>query len=329
MQNITNRNKSIDIIRGIAIVIMFYAHLLPHFSGFELSIFERITSSLAAPIFLFLVGYNFSITTSFASLLKRVLIIFIFASLIDIFIWNVYPFYSFDVLYTIGISLIFLFIMKKWDKKLRLIILVSLLLSVILIDNFNLYRVYIDEPYLGEKYSITGVFYNLFIGGWFPIFPWLFFPLAGNLFKNISLNNTVVKIVSLVLFISLFSLFCVLNYNFNLRPFAVEIFYPANIIYFPIAIVFITLIMSWKSILETKVLNFLSIFGKLSLFLYFSHLFLYHLFADLLIKIIPSKLTVFAIFLCFNFLIGFLIEYYKRKWVFYNKSEFVKIILGK
>jgi uncharacterized membrane protein len=329
MQNITSRNKSIDIIRGIAIVIMFYAHLLPHFTGFELSNFERITSSLAAPTFLFLVGYNFSITTGFASLLKRILIIFLLASLIDIFIWNVYPFYSFDVLYTIGISLIFLFIMKKWNKKLKLIILVSLVLSVILIENCNLYSVSIDEPYLGEKYSITGVFYNLFIGGWFPIFPWLFFPLAGNLFKNISLNNTVVKIVSLVLFIFIFSLFCVLNYNFNLRPFAVEIFYPANIIYFPIAIVFIALLMSWKSILETKVLNFLSIFGKLSLFLYLSHLFLYHLFADLLIKIIPSKLIVFAIFLCFNFLIGFVIDSYKRRWVFYNKFEFVKIILGK
>ena len=329
MQNITSRNKSIDIIRGIAIVIMFYAHLLPHFTGFELSIFERITSSLAAPIFLFLVGYNFSISTSFASLLKRILIIFIFASLIDIFIWNVYPFYSFDVLYTIGISLIFLFIIKKWDKKLRFIILVFLVLSVILIDILKLYRVSIDEPFLGEKYSITAVFYNLFIGGWFPIFPWLFFPLAGNLFKNISLNNTAVKIVSLVLFISLFSLFCVLNYDFNLRPFAVEIFYPANIIYFPIAIAFITLLMSWKSILETKIFNILSIFGKLSLFLYFSHLFLYHLFADRLIKIIPSKLIVYAIFLCFNLLIGFFIEHYKRKWVFYNKSEFVKIILGK
>jgi uncharacterized membrane protein len=329
MENIIIRSKSIDIIRGIAIVIMFYAHLLPHFTRFELSIFDRVISSLAAPIFLFLVGYNFSVNISLTSLNKRILIIFFIATLVDVFIWNVYPFYSFDVLYTIGISLIFLFISKNWSKKLKFIMLVVFLISVILIDNFNLYSVSIDEPYLGEKYSIKGVFYNLFIGGWFPIFPWLFFPVAGNLFKNISINNWVVKIVSLVLFISLFALFCIIKYKFNLRPLAVEIFYPANVIYLPIAIVFITLLISWKSILETKVLNFLSIFGKLSLFLYFFHLFLYNLFADRLIQIIPNKFIVYSIFLCLFFLIGFIIESFKRKWGLYNKSEFVKIILGK
>ena len=61
----------------------------------------------------------------------------------------------------------------------------------------------------------------------------------------------------------------------------------------------------------------------------FSHLFLYNLFADRLFQIIPNKFIVYSIFLCLFFLIGFIIESFKRKWGLYNKSEFVKIILGK
>lgn len=329
MQNIINRSKSIDTIRGIAIIIMFYAHLLPHFAGSELTIFERITSSLAAPLFLFLVGYNFSINTTLKSLFKRIFIIFFIAAFIDIFIWHVYPFYSFDVLYTIGISLIFLYFYKYWHLKLKLVILLFLLGSAFLIDYFNLFIITIDEPYLGEKYSIKGVLYNLFIGGWFPIFPWLFFPLVGNLLKNINLYNTIFKIVSLIVFIPLFTLFCIINYKFNLRPNAVEIFYPANFIYLTLAIFFIALLISWKSIWETKALNLISILGRLSLFLYIFHLSSYYLFADRLIKIIPNKIIVFAIFLFFFILIAYIIEYYKRKWRLYDKSEFVKILLGK
>ena len=157
------RIQHIDVLRAIAILLMFYAHLVPHYVdiGEEVHFFERLLSSLAAPIFLFLVGYNFSPSISLKKQMKRVIVILIYACLIDMFIWGIYPFYSFDVLYTIGLSLVFLQLISRGTIAFKIALLLILLVIMLLIWKFNFYELSVDEPYLGESYNAFNVLFNI------------------------------------------------------------------------------------------------------------------------------------------------------------------------
>jgi uncharacterized membrane protein len=90
------REKNIDVLRGISITIMLYAHLLPFYlEKTSLFFVERIICSLSAPVFLFLVGYNFGINKKFNLLIFRSAIVISLAVFIDVCVFEIIPFYSF------------------------------------------------------------------------------------------------------------------------------------------------------------------------------------------------------------------------------------------
>jgi len=325
---ITNRIKYIDSLRAVAIILMFYAHLLPHYTeiGTSINFAERLFSSLAAPIFLFLLGINFKRTSTFYKTLQRALIVFGLASIIDLFIWGIYPFYSFDVLYTIGFSLLFLQLITRFNNGVKIGLLILLFLATVFLTVQNQYELTLSEPYLGQEYYIFDVAFNLFINGWFPLIPWLAFPLLGHLAQKLSFDHIAIRFFGISTFIAGVWLFY--NYDFGKRPFAVEIFYPAHLIYLFISITWLVSIWSNRRILNNIAFRWLDPIGKTSFFLYGFHLTCYHFFADYLIALGLNKWLVFTVFFIMFYSTAMLLKQLKASWKFYANSQVLRIILG-
>lgn len=330
------RNGRIDLLRAIAIVIMFYAHALPHLGFNSYSAFDRIISSLAAPIFLFLVGYNlFPINTKERRIKNalRACIVLAMAAFIDIFTWNITPFFSFDVLYTIGFSILFMVLIGK----LKFQLLVLCCITIVLIQMFYLwngsYIFDINEPKFlewNENISVLQPLRNMFFDGWFPLFPWLVFPLLGFIakMKNVKFNHGYLQIIALTVF-----LFFLWQYNSNtsyLREFAVEVFYPVDLIYLLGSMAFIALMFYVVSLFNPNNSNILSKLGRISFFMYFFHLEFYHLFFDDLLNELNGNfylafLICILIFLCITLGISWL----KQSKVYNENNLFVSVLFGK
>jgi uncharacterized membrane protein len=323
------RDISIDGLRGFAIMCMFYAHLIPHFmeSGTQLFFCERVVSSIAAPLFLFLVGYNFNIKQDLKRVLKRMLVVLVVAGSIDTFIWHIFPFYSFDVLYLIGISLAFLFLIRRFNTIQLIILVLSVLLISVSLQQFGFYSIELNEPYFNEEYQITQVVYNFFINGWFPFFPWIIFPILGLLARTISFNALKFRVISSFLFLAAIPLLILIDFNW--RTFAVEIFYPASWIYLSFALVFLFFIWTNKSFLSSKLVGFLVHLGKTSLFLYIFHLSVYAVIGDYVISTLNNRFICYFMFLFCFWLIAFLLNKYKTNWRIFQKSEVLQILLGR
>ena len=325
---ILNRDTTIDRLRGIAIMCMFYAHLIPHYvaNGVKLLFIERVFCSLAAPLFLFLVGYNFNPKHTSKRVFKRILVIFMLAVGIDLFVWGIFPFYSFDVLYLIGTSILFLYFFRNIDKfKFLILVLIALIFAIVL-QYFKAYSIDLYEPYLNQNYKIKHIFYNFFVNGWFPFFPWIIFPILGFIFKYIKLKSSLHKLFSFLFFV--FIVFIVFQFNFNSRPFSVEIFYPPTWIYLLLAFAYLYFVWSNKIFLKYRIFYFLNDFGKLSLFLYVFHLSIYQYVGEYLIRHVENRVYCFAIFLFFFWIVAFSINKLKQRFIIFQKSELLRLFFG-
>lgn len=325
----SRRITSIDGLRGFAITCMFYAHLIPHFmkSDNTLFLWERIISSIAAPLFLFLVGYNFNIVHNFVRVFKRTVLILFVATIIDVCVWHIFPFYSFDVLYLIGISLVVLYLIKRFNRTKLLYSILTILIVSITIQFLGFYNINLDEPYLNENYIFSSVLINFFINGWFPFFPWIIFPLAGFLFQSISLEKPIYKIISTIIFLLIIPI--MLLCDFKWRPFAVEIFYPPTLLYILFSISYLFFIWSNKNLFSNKLNCFLVPLGKTSLFLYILHLTVYKYFGNYIFQLVDNRFYCFFLFLIFFWFLSFLVNRCKYNWKIFQKSEVLQILLGK
>lgn len=255
-------------------IAMFFAHLLPHFddTGIDRTIAYRIVSSLAAPLFLFLTGYNFSKNQRLSKVLEKSILFLIIASSIDVFIWDIIPCYSFDVLYCIAIGYFSLFFFQKLSDKVKILVLICIVIFSIFLQ--QKYSYHMLEPDLSEfrLASLNGLITNLFIDGWFPIFPWVLFIFLGAFSRSmvISINRKWMMVFSIIFFV-FFLVLIILQKRF-MPEMAVEVFYPADLVYLSFGVSFLILIWNLRRHLLTWKLTVISDLGKYSLFFYVIHL---------------------------------------------------------
>jgi len=187
------RNLTVDVVRGLAIFIMLPANMAALIYAEPHALWFRIFSSFAAPTFVFVSGMMvaFGGTSGkhgLKSYLLRGGLLLIVAALVDVLIWKLIPFYSYDVLYLIGLSCPLAFLFTKLDRSWQLGLLGLILLATPLLQLFFGYTDYPSEIYLwgsdAGTWSVvaakpTGVLQHLFIDGYFPIFPWLGISFSG------------------------------------------------------------------------------------------------------------------------------------------------------
>jgi uncharacterized membrane protein len=256
------RDISIDVTRGLAIFMMIAANILPYLLMPPVPLPVRIYGTFAAPIFVTLAGMMVALTGKkhrFGYFLERGAIIILIGVLIDVFLWNVYPFVGVDVLYLIGISLPIAHLFLSLDGRLRWAIIGLIFLLTPVLQYAVGYREvhYIDT-------SLNGIAHSLLIDGYFPLFPWLGFSLLGAQLGTLrwkagdikKYDNFMMAAIIIALLVIGSILWVAFPGNMYTREGYAELFYPPTIGFIITAIGVILLAigifdaLNWKRLLE-------------------------------------------------------------------------------
>lgn len=187
------RDIPIDILRGLAIVLMILANLTPALLRTPAPGWFRLIASLAAPLFIVTAGMMVALSRtgkgrSFGYIALRGGLVILAGALLHLLSYQFIPLIDMDVLYLIGISLPLAYLYLGLPVRKRWIILVAILiLTPVLWAGFG-YNTAIIEPtftvFFPEDPGIpvpgpVDIVKLWFIDGWFPIFPWLALALFG------------------------------------------------------------------------------------------------------------------------------------------------------
>jgi len=267
------RINAIDLLRGIAIILMIQYHVFVYWTKMNYTQYDgiiRILGSLPAPLFLIISGMSFQIMIEkrikdrltkieiFLDILKRATFIFVFSTLIPFlfgFILNInIPFIIYwNLFQLISFSMIIFFIIPFLRINLRMPLYISLSLLIFILRYVILF---FEVHYL-----------YILVEGVFPLISWANFYLFGMFFCDIFFNSLQTKI-NINLLIILF-----IGITFLIFGASSDIFF----IYFIMIIgVFFTLFSIFYYYLDIKERNpllakKLGRWGKLSFSLYYIH----------------------------------------------------------
>jgi hypothetical protein len=312
----------------------------------EYSYFFRIICSLAAPLFVLLSGISFSVSSKYQSTshtkTRSALYLLITASCIDLFIWQSPPFYTFDVLYIIAFGIFLnIFLNHKTLVYFLSFILLSIGLAVYL-QVVLPYRFEMQEISLQNivdmnirDYIMSSIRY-MFVDGWFPIFPWICLPIIGTLivkYQPIYQSNK--------LYVYMFSLFALLVSIYGLitassivplRNGYVELFYPASYLIFILvcsgALLFFTNTFHNKT--SNTFINYFSMIGKYSLFIYIIHIAIIHFVLDVFFNSLDASsfAVVMVIFTVSLYVIIAMLELTKARHIIQRLPFSISKIIG-
>lgn len=304
------RDTSIDILRGLAILVMIGADMAAYNYAEPHPFLFRAYGSLAAPMFIFLSGMMVSYTASIKAhsllyYLKRAGATLLVASLIDIFLWDIIPFVTFDVLYTIALSMPLIFLYLKISRILQVSLIVLVFgLTPILQYYLGYIEVPADIPVFSKEITETStpvfVWKQFLIDGWFPFFPWIGVALSGAFVgsfklktdpavfhKKLLISGAGMLALGIILWL-IFMPETFTNEGFSGLPQAAEfykflitresyseLFYPPTLFFiFTFLGIILLLIPAASKLHQNGWLNLLTVFGRSSLLAYMLHIIL-------------------------------------------------------
>ncbi len=338
-----NRDITIDTLRGLAIFTMVAANMAPYFLIEPHPFWFRFYGSFAAPLFILISGMMVALTTQtkghdWKYFLIRGSLIVTIGAIIDVVMWNIYPFTTVDVLYLIGISLPIAYFFSRLNKSYQLLIVMIIFLATPVLQNIFGYSDYPTEFYLtGEQTIIvenqTSIFNHWLVDGWFPIFPWLGFSLLGVLLANLRQKYRKFEKNFLLLGISILILGSIIWYffpgKFLTRAGYSEVFYPPTIGYI---ISTVGLIVTLFSIVDYKpaiiIYKPLQALGESALFMYILHLALgKYVIANIWSKgNFQSFLILYIALIFFLILIAYGLRILKSNWK--DRPFIIRFLLG-
>jgi uncharacterized membrane protein len=277
----SKRLVGIDVFRTLAIIIMIIANSAPYLENKPIPYGIRLICSIAAPIFIFLSGFVFSQTIKEGDLnlskWKNSIYLIITGALIDLMVWRIKPFNTFDILYLIGISQLINLAIRNFSITVKCVIWI-----IIVVFSFsykNEYRFINDDLLLVNSLNAEHVieFKRLFLDGWFPLFPWFTYSLLGSILGEFLKKERLIKfpnlLISLMLCISGLIYLITNPIIQEYRDDYVELFYPVKIPYFifSISLAFVGTNILLKINQLPNYLSKLIILGEHSLFVYLIH----------------------------------------------------------
>lgn len=298
---LSKRDNTIDILRGLAIFTMIGANMVPELLRDTPSILLRLYGSFAAPTFIFLSGMMVSFTVqkrkhSAAYFCERTIILLITGALIDVFITGIYPFMTFDVLYLIGVSMLLTFLFKKLKAGFQYILVIIIFAVTPFLQNIiGYHQIPAEIPlYMAGKNipnTISIILRQWLVDGWFPLFPWLGFACLGSIAADIrlkykSFSNNMALFIVLIILIPGEIIWIGNPGEMFIRKGFCELFYPPTT-GFILTSIGVILLLFYIIDLKNDLIIYkpFSILGKWSLQIYVVHL----LIISLLGKIIVSQ----------------------------------------
>lgn len=345
----SERDKSVDLLRGLAIFTMIAANMAAHSLEEPHALYVRIYGSLAAPLFIFLSGMMVSYTISVKAhpisyYLKRGGLVVLVGVLIDVFLWEILPFTTFDVLYVIGISMPAIFVFNRLKPLLQLIFIGVVFGITPFLQYHYGYAESPSELALADLHSLGDVqqipiLKQLFVDGWFPLFPWIGVAFLGAFIgslkqrmkpENFSISMLKVGTVSMLIGSALWIYFnpeMTTNTGFVDSPHSnnlygillsregySELFYPPTLYYLLTFLGCILIsIPLMKRLQHLKILQPLNVFGRSSLLVYILHTtFIVFIFNQLETYSLGMFVVLYFIHAVALWLICFAIQSFKK-----------------
>lgn len=180
------RYPSIDILRTFAICVMVLVHFGENLSGYHSPI-----TGFGAPLFAFLAGVSYCLWSRAQTArgkseseisrisVRRAVFVFGVGFAFNIFVWMPEDVFNWDVLTFIGASLLLLTVTRHLPSQvLTVFSIASLLASPVLRETVD-YAAYWQNDYFDPDMTLPDVIIGFLVTGYFPIFPWIVFPIAG------------------------------------------------------------------------------------------------------------------------------------------------------
>ena len=181
------RHSSIDVLRTIAIIVMVVVHFLENLSGVR----EWSPEGFGAPLFTFLTGMSYRLWLSGQEAkqkepsgiskitIRRGLFLFGLGFVFNTFVWLPDDLFTWDVLTFIGASMIVLNVVRGFRIPLMLLtIFITIGISPVLQHIAN-YDAYWANGYFDYEHTLSDVLLGFLVTGYFPMFPWIAFPITG------------------------------------------------------------------------------------------------------------------------------------------------------
>jgi uncharacterized membrane protein len=290
------RDNSIDLVRGCAVVTMVWANLAPFALIDPHPLWFRFIGSFAAPIFVFLAGATIPMTAfdhrhDFSYYCQRASLVVLLAMAIDMAVWREWPWFSFDVLYLIGVGMPIIYLTLRITPTARALIAAGILLGSAFLRDYLGYPETLRHPPLGAieesvRSALIELDDNILTGGFFPLFPWLAIMMFGSIlgtWRSRALGPHRLigpKPVTIALGLLVIGM---AGWYFDpgqmqVRSGYSEIFYPATTGYLMLALaVVICALIACDYLRDNRLLEPIRKLGRSSLFVYWWHIALIHI----------------------------------------------------
>lgn len=178
-----DRHLWIDLLRGIAILLMIPANLSPYFSEPH-PMWYRVLGSYAAPVFIALSAGLVRMRSERHDAryyLERGALVVLTGMLLDLLLWEILPWTSYDVLYLIGIAMPVIYATRRYPPSEMFLIAVIIVVAAYVLQHLVGYNAEVYEVYLNELEipALGRVLQSALVDGWFPLLPWMAFAFTG------------------------------------------------------------------------------------------------------------------------------------------------------
>jgi uncharacterized membrane protein len=344
----SERDTTLDVLRGIAIFLMVQANIGQSVYHGAIPLWVKLyiaTGSFVPALFILLAGMSVAYTSTFKHytlkhfLLRMVTLFVTAAVVIDVFVWGLVPFVGVDVLYLIGLALPVAYGFQRLSSAWRWLCVLIVFASTPLLQAVLGYANHPTAIHLSGGARALGeldpvvVAKHWLVDGWFPIVPWLGFGLLGvNLglrrWKTKSLATfarrkvIVAGVLLMILGLVMWTFYRGALYS---RSGFREIFYPPSLAYIVTVvgqIVILFAFVDWRP--NLRVYKPLVVYGESALFMYWTH----HVIMKYLkpVHSVGSAFLVLGTGVVITFALAYALRYVRRRWP--HRPAFLRHVLG-
>lgn len=194
-----DRLDSIDILRSLAIALMVVVHFVENLSGRHGGVdpFAEgyravwLPTGFAAPIFTFLTGLNYRLwEESLAArgapedriskiTIRRGLFLLGLGFAFNVLVWLPEDTFNWDILTFVGTALIILGIVRQMPAPVPLVACGLVVAAAPVLRRIADYPAYWESGWFDYDWTLADITLGFLVVGYFPIFPWILFPVAG------------------------------------------------------------------------------------------------------------------------------------------------------
>lgn len=183
------RRPSIDLLRTVAIVLMVLVHFVENLAGQQSRVW--LPTGIAAPIFAFLAGFSHwlwrrgledrcvSLAEISRRAVRRGLSLIAIGFAFNVLVWMPEDTFNWDVLTFLGSSLLILELLHDQPRHVGLAVAAGAFLTAPVLRQLAHYDTYWSEGWYNPDWTLSETAIGWLATGYFPLFPWIVFPLAG------------------------------------------------------------------------------------------------------------------------------------------------------